>query len=171
MNYFEIADYNPLNKEFQWPTEFVPIRRYSPEVALSTRARDKFQLLGFDLREVQLFTTPPRTVTRIHIDGNEFISKSAINYVVNGPGLMKWYKLKNKINWTRTTEAGTVYMPFESENCIETDQLSITKLTLVEICQPHNIVNDTDDYRYCFSIRYHNKSDFSSILEKVKAWN
>jgi hypothetical protein len=170
MNYFEIADYNPLNKEFQWPTEFVPIRRYSPEVALSTEARDKFQLLGFDLREVQLFTTPPRTVTRIHIDGNEFISKSAINYVVNGPGLMKWYKLKNKINWARTTDAGTVYMPFEPENCIEVDQLAITKLTLVEVCQPHNIVNDTGDYRYCFSIRYNNVSDFSITREKIKAW-
>lgn len=170
MNYFEISDYNPLNKEFQWPTEFLPIRRYSPEVALSAEAIDKFQSLGFDLREVQLFTTPPQTVTRIHIDGNEFISKSAINYVVNGPGLMKWYKLKNKSNWARTTEAGTVYMPFEPENCIEVDQLAITKLTLVEVCQPHNIVNDTEDYRYCFSIRYNNGSDFPSIMEKIKAW-
>jgi hypothetical protein len=170
MNYYEIADYNPISEDFVIPAEFVPIRRYSPETVLSSAAIAKFQALGFELREVQMFTTPPQTTTRIHIDGNEFTSKSAINYVVNGPGLMKWYKLANKSNRSKTTEAGTVYMPFEPEDCVEIDQLAITKLTLVEVCQPHNIVNDTSNYRYCFSIRYNNVSDFSSTREKIKAW-
>lgn len=160
MNYFEIADYNPLRAEFKIPTEYIPIRRYAPDYVLSDQTLITFQSAGFNLREVQLFTTPPRTTTTIHIDGNEFTSKSAINYVVNGPGLMKWYHLKNSEQSALTTPAGTVYIPFKQEDCIEIDQLVITKLTLVEVCKPHNIVNDTDTYRYCFSIRYHNYSDF-----------
>lgn len=170
MNYYEIADFNPIRSDFTPPSEFVPIRRYSPEEVLSQEAIDKFTALGFKLREVQLFTTPPHKITGIHIDGNEFVSKSAINYVVNGPGIMKWYSLKHQKDSSLTTDAGTVYMPFTPSECVETDSLAITKLTLVEVCQPHNIVNDTNDFRYCFSIRYNNDSKFEVVKEMLAHW-
>lgn len=170
MNYFEIADFNPLSLDFKIPSEFVPIRRYKPEEVLSKIALIKFKTLNLDLREVQMFTTPPYKTTGIHIDGDEFISKSAINYVVNGPGIMKWYSFKDKKEASMITDAKTVYTSFSPHDCIETDQLVITKLTLIEVCQPHNIVNNTDSFRYCFSIRYHN-STFSLTKEKISKWN
>lgn len=171
MNYFEIADFNPLNSNFIIPKKFEHIRRYPPEEVLSETALIKFKNLEIPLREVQLFTTPPYTITTIHIDGNTITSKSAINYVVNGPGVMKWYKLKNYNTKFLETSAGTGYMPFDIKDCIETDSLSITKLTLVEVCNPHNIVNNTKSFRYCFSIRYNIESKFDLIKDKLLKWN
>jgi len=170
MNYFEIADYNPINSEFEIPQDFLPIRRYSPEVVLSSTAIGKLRQLGFELREVQLFTTQPNTVTRIHVDGNSFDSKSAINYVVNGLGTMNWYKLLNQNSKFSVTDAGTGYMPFNAVDCEKIDSVNLSKLTLVEVCTPHNIINNAAEYRYCFSIRYSN-SNFSETLKRLEAWN
>jgi hypothetical protein len=173
MNYYEIADYNPISENFIIPRDFLPIRRYDPAEVLSPDAMSKFNFLGFNLREVQLFTTPPYTTTGIHIDGHDINkSKSAINFVVNGPGFMKWYRLKNTTpSSSMTTTAGTGYMSYEFSECELTDSLAITKLTLVEVCQPHNIFNNTNSFRYCFSIRHNDASDFNLIKEKVSQWN
>lgn len=171
-NYYEIADFNPLKSDFVPPAEFVPIRRYKPEEVLNQQAIDKFTSLGFELREVQMFTTPPYKITGIHIDGHSTAeSKSAINYVLNGVGIMKWYRLKNTNITPLTTPAGTNYIQLLPGDCEETDSLNLSKLTLVEICQPHNIINNSKEFRYCFSIRYNTISDFESIKQRVQAWN
>ena len=69
------------------------------------------------------------------------------------------------------TAAGTGYLPVEAKDCEETDSLNLNKLTLVEICQPHNIVNTTEQFRYCFSIRYNNGNRFDDMKLKVEQWN
>lgn len=166
MNYYEIAEYNPIRSDFVIPAEFVPIRRFPQETVLTQYAIDMFLNLGLNLREVQMFSTRPNTTTGIHIDGHEITSKSAINYVVNGHGLMKWYRLTNNKTTISETSAGTGYMSFSKDICEEIDSLNINKLTLVEVCQPHNIVNLSDNFRYCFSIRYHN-SNFIQTKEKL----
>ena len=84
---------------------------------------------------------------------------------------MKWYKLKTDNTVKMETSAGTGYIPLEPQECEETDSLNLNKLTLVEICQPHNIVNMTEHFRYCFSIRYNNNSKFEDIKNKLAAWN
>jgi hypothetical protein len=170
MNYYEIAEYNPIRSDFVIPAEFVPIRRFTPESVLTTDAIGIFSKLGLELREVQMFTTKPNTTTGIHIDGHEISNKSAINYVVDGLGLMKWYKLKNNETSLSETAAGTSYMSFHKNVCEEIDSLNIKKLTLVEVCKPHNIVNLSNNFRYCFSIRYHN-NDFKQTKEKLEQWN
>jgi hypothetical protein len=170
MNYFEIADYNPIRSDFKIPKDFEPIRRYQPNVVLTDKAINKLTKLGFVLREIQMFSTLPRTVTKIHIDGNSFASKSAINYVVNGIGSMNWYRLLNSNTKYSVTEAGTGYMPFNVNDCEKIDSVNLNKLTLVEVCVPHNIVNDSDEYRYCFSIRYHD-NNFDNTFKRLEAWN
>jgi len=172
MNYYEITDFNPVRSDFVPPADFVPIRRYKPEEVLSKQAIDKFTSLGFELREVQMFMTPPETTTTIHIDGHTTsISKSAINYVLNGVGIMKWYRLKNENINPLTTSAGTNYIRLQPSDCEETDSLNLSKLTLVEVCQPHNIINNSKEFRYCFSIRYNIDSDFEKIKKRVQSWN
>jgi hypothetical protein len=167
MNYYEIAEYNPIRSDFVIPAEFVPIRRFAPEIVLTQDAIKLFSDIGLNLREVQMFTTRPYTTTGIHIDGHEITSKSAINYVVDGHGLMKWYRLTNNKILLSETQAGTSYMSFSKDDCEETDSLNINKLTLVEVCQPHNIVNLSDNFRYCFSIRY-GGDNFIQTKEKLR---
>lgn len=172
MNHYEIGDYNPLDANFSIPQEFVPIRRYPPEAVLSTHAIEKFERLGISLRKVQLFTTKPLTVTGIHIDGHSVTeSKSAINYVISGIGTMKWYSLKNTNTVKMETPAGTGYLPVDPKDCEETDSVNLNKLTLVEICQPHNIINNTEQFRHCFSIRYNNGGTFEEMKLKLAQWN
>lgn len=170
MNYYEIDSFNPLLETFAIPEEFVPIRRLKPEEVLSKEAIAKFNKLGLQLREVQMFTTQPHKFTGIHIDSHDGrISKGAVNYVV-GPGSMIWYKLKNDTTTKLETPAGTTYMLYEADNCEVIDELPLTKLTLVRTNVPHNISNLTDEFRYCFSIRFE-QNNFEELFERLKSWN
>jgi hypothetical protein len=170
MNYYEIDDYNPLISTFVIPDKFVPIRRFSPEEILSRDAILRFNLIGLNVREIQMFTTPPNKVTGIHIDSHDGeISKGAINFVI-GEGTMVWYKLKNQETTRLETSAGTSYMLYDIKNCSAVDKLSLSKLTLVRTNIPHNILNISDRFRYCFSIRFtHN--NFEDIFERLQLWN
>jgi len=172
MNYYEIADYNPIRSDFVIPRDYIPIRRYPVEQVLSNSAIEKFNSLGFNLKEVQLFTVPPSKSGGIHIDGDNINeSKSAVNYVVDGLGLMKWYRPKVQNSQVQSTSAGTDYIKYQPEECTETDCIKLNKLTLVEVCQPHSVVNDSiNKFRHCFSIRYFDNS-FDHALQRLKQWD
>jgi hypothetical protein len=172
MNYYEISDFNPISSNFIIPQEHVPIRRFTAEQVLSDIALEKFNRLGFILKEVQLFTVAPGKSGGIHIDGISIgESKSAVNYVVDGLGLMKWYRPNILKSQAQITSAGTDYIRYLPEECTETDCLKLNKLTLVEVCQPHSVVNDSKDkFRYCFSIRYFD-NNFDRALQRLKQWN
>ena len=168
MNHYEITSYNPLSSNFVIPSSFEPIRRYAPEEVLSADAIAKFNQTGLTMREVQMFTTPPCKITGIHIDGDVISNKAAVNYVTGSIGIMKWYEyLKEELTRHRTP-AGTDYILLSPEDCREIDSLALTKLTLVQVCVPHNIVNMSNSYRYCFSIRFHEAYTFEEMLEIMK---
>jgi len=169
MNYYEIDSYNPLRPDFVIPDKFVPIRRLDPAEVLSPEAILKFNLLGLNIREVQMFTTPPNKITGIHIDSHDGnISKGAINYVV-GEGTMVWYQLKNTETTKLETPAGTSYMLYDIKNCTAIEKLCLKNLTLVRTNVPHNILNISDNFRYCFSIRF-TQNNFEDIFERLQSW-
>lgn len=166
MNHAEIANFNPIRNDFVVPHDFIPIRRYRPEEVLNNQAIYKFSNAGLGLREVQLFSTKPKDFTGIHIDGHEISNLGALNFVIDGIGYMKWYSSSNKNSFKLASEAKTNYMLFRKQDCVEIDSCKITNLTLVQICVPHNIVNDSDKYRYCFSIRFQD-NQFDYLLDKL----
>ena len=175
MNYFEIADYNPIRQDFKFPIIYKNVRIYKPEEILSDNMLDLMATNGLQVRAVQLFTTRPFSAIEIHVDGDNNINRDpvgALNYIHGATGLMKWYDPLDGSALIKATEVGTVYTVYDPKKCVEIDSLAITKLTLVKIFTPHNVINDSDVYRYCVSIRF-NTNSFDFLREKLSSisWN
>ena len=100
----------------------------------------------------EAFYTPPNTVTTIHNDGNQ--AKVKINYVFGGRGsYMQWFSDKNlntkKI--IKTTPLGTPYYEWHADEVDVVFKAEIKQPSMVEVLSPHNVVNLTNEPRWCFS--------------------
>ena len=108
----------------------------------------------------ELFYTPPLHILPLHVD-NDFISNACkLNFIFGGEGsLMQWWKLKDKdapLSYS-TNKNGTRYLRVEPNECDFVWQENVGQPGLVNIGQPHQIVNCTNTPRWCMSYCLYNK--------------
>ena len=118
---------------------------------------------------VNLFIGPPNYETTIHIDN--LIQSYAINYVWGeSNSVMRWYQTNNNtIGKTKKTTAGTNYTKYDRDQVFLIEEIEIpkNKLILIRIDVPHQVINYSDHYRYCLSIRFHTKLKWNDVVRYI----
>jgi uncharacterized RmlC-like cupin family protein len=94
---------------------------------------------------VDIFKLAPNCSTALHLDN----SYHAFNFVVTNNGYMEWFDL-NKLEYAKTILEGQQIYKFLEEAIIEKTECN---MMWVNTKIPHRIVNNTDSYRYCLSVR------------------
>jgi hypothetical protein len=109
----------------------------------------------------EAFYTPPNTTSFIHVDLDDpkyrptdnTASKTKINCIFGAKGShMQWFKTKNPglVPQKKQTAFGEPYFLYNDDHC---DLIYSTEVTLsiVEVSIPHNVINCTNEPRWCLS--------------------
>jgi hypothetical protein len=145
---------------------------YRVDEALSDACLMQFVKLGlfFDIRQVQIFTSPRNYVGDIHIDGTDpNTQEGAINWVYDetpeSNWSTEWYCPKESSRPTNIDSGPGSALYFKSDNfeIIESWNGPCSVPTLVHVGVPHRIVNRSNRVRYCISIRFNEKHNFQTL--------
>ena len=102
----------------------------------------------------EVFYTPPRTTTVIHIDSDDTASKIKINYVFGANGSqMQWFAPKDStiVPGLKKTVIDTHYYYYDDDQCDLIYSAEVAQPSMVEVGIAHNVVNNTDEPRWCLS--------------------
>ena len=94
---------------------------------------------------IDIFRLAPNCSTLLHLDN----SYHAFNFVVTNNGYMEWFD-SNKLEYENTILEGQKVYKFLEEAILEKTECN---MMWVNTKIPHRIVNNTDSYRYCVSVR------------------
>jgi len=162
-NYYQLNFLDkPLDENYRWPDhEFSPRAWYywqfynetlkeviHPDLLAWSQQHD------LNLNGVHLFCAPPRTRQGIHIDGNGEPPLFAINWILTATqSSMTWHRsLIQKVTEGHIDHA---YHSWQEHECEEIERFSnISGPVLVNAQVPHRVINDTDEWRYCVSVRF-----------------
>jgi len=156
----------PINIGFQATTETLDTIRAlgSPQKStmwnlpidrIDPRIRGWLAIRGVEVHHAEIFYTAPRWSTAIHADGARLDEHVKLNWVYGASGSrMCWYTdNKGGLGYTKAkTRIGTEYYRWDPANCSEAWSAEIGQPSLVNVGGPHNVVNDTDDGRWCMSL-------------------
>ena len=112
-------------------------------------------LLPLDVKIIhsELFYTPPGYTLRAHIDTvNDDHCK--LNFVYGGTdSLMQWWRLKDStlVLESKFNSTGTPYIPVNIDDCDLVWSAKIGTPSLVNVGQPHSVINHSNSPRWCFS--------------------
>ena len=116
---------------------------------------EKFLLnFGIGLSLCELFYSPPGARQPVHVDGSNYSNRCKINWRIDALGsVMNWWQVKNS-NYSPiclTTSLGGSYLLADKSQyeIVWSDQLLLPSLVNVGVM--HNIINYTDQARWCMS--------------------
>ena len=113
---------------------------------------------------IALFLTPPRMMLPIHTDTYILPNFAKLNFVYGAKGSsMNWYKLKpgyevvpmmtdDQKRYRTPTGSDVAYVSIPGSACTIAARASIGTPTLINAGQPHSVLNNTDEHRWCISI-------------------
>jgi len=123
----------------------------------------KFDLI---MSHAEIFYTPPKTQTFIHIDYKVYgTNRCKLNWIFGAPGsVMEWWKRNDEEAPVpyKTTKIGTRYIQFEYAECTKIYEAEVGMPSLVNSGVPHSVNNLTDQDRWCLSFNL-SYSDNTSI--------
>lgn len=148
------------------------IIRYAIEEILSSEFIQEFVSVDLELREAQLFISPPSLIGGIHIDGHNLdLEAAAINYVLNNntDWSMQWFHATIDTVNKSISSGNTSYISLSPEQCKLIYEFNTTDPFLVQVGTPHRIVNFSTLPRYCLSLRF-KQSNFSTVLKNANRY-
>ena len=110
--------------------------------------------LGLCINFGEIFRTGPMTTTRIHVDGGMMDAACKLNWTFGAKdSRMVWWKPKHQVTneSPKITQKGTRYLDFDESECTMLGSAEIGQPSLVNVGVPHNIINSTDQTRWCVS--------------------
>ena len=117
-----------------------------------------FKQLGLTpcLRKMTLFTTPPKEIQAIHLDGDPAdvwgFRPFGINWVWGGITIMEWFHQNSTVLPPMTNWLESKYVPFKNNEVSLAKRTTLTGATLVNIRYPHRVINVSNEQRFCFSM-------------------
>lgn len=133
---------------------------------LSTQALNYLDLIKVSpFKKFNFFVGNPNAKSDIHLDGKD--TSYAINYSWGSSNsIMRWFSTKDAGRPTQTS-AATPYINFKNCKMDLIEQVSVpnNKLILVRIDIPHDVINYSDNPRYCISIRGNPKLEWSEAVQ------
>jgi hypothetical protein len=109
---------------------------------------------GITLTHGEAFFTPPRELLPLHVDGPVINDLTKLNWCWGAWGSkMFWWKLKKGIEpEAKVTKIGTRYLTMQAKDCVPVHSAQIGQPTLVNVGQPHSIMNMTTEGRWVLSL-------------------
>lgn len=140
---------------------------------------------GVYFAHVALFHTPPRGFLPIHTDTYILPNFAKLNFVYGGQASsMQWYKLKpgyvlqpvitdDQKKYRTPTGSDVAYVSIPGGECTLAARTRIGTPTLINAGQPHSVLNNTDEHRWCISVPLRSlvddhKLEFSEAAELLK---
>jgi hypothetical protein len=145
---------------------------YLPPDDLTLEFKDWVDSLGMVIRYSEIFYTKPKGSLFIHSDHLAPSDSCKINWVYDqGPTFMRWYRVKEgaELKLKENTIGGFYYACDNDSDYILTEQHRVGHGTLLNVGQPHDVINNTDYPRWCVSIVLQNKNNKTRIgFEEMK---
>jgi hypothetical protein len=110
--------------------------------------------IGLRINFGEIFRTGPMTTTRIHVDGGVMDAACKLNWAFGANGSrMAWWKPNHQATNAspKITPKGTRYLDFDESECTMLHSAEIGQPSLVNVGVPHNIINATNQTRWCVS--------------------
>jgi len=156
---------------------------YSNLLELTAADRPKALLNALALKNITIgyqeaFYTAPHLNTKIHIDGANKHNNAKINYIYGGKGSqMAWYKPMNPdLNAAvHITPKGHRVASWKPDECQLLYQSKLSSPSLVNVGIPHNVLNTSDEGRWCLSYLLHDAStntvlQWEDAVQRLEPW-
>jgi hypothetical protein len=136
---------------------------------LTFNVLDSIYRLGLEIKEVQVFVSPPMFKMKIHSDGNNANQDLyALNWIIgkSKTWTMEWFNAIEESSSIGLNKIGRVFVEYSENNCTKIASNSWHGPALVNVSVPHRIINASAYTRYCISIRFVN---CLNLLNKSKS--
>lgn len=155
------------------------------EKYVSVETLDMFKKSGLQIKNAIIFTYPPNSDCKIHVDGDvtQFVGREigCLNVVVtkSEDWYIEWFKLSG---WSEPDIRTRVVNEIDNDS-YDSIKRSVTYYyqptgevferttfmspTLIRIDIPHRVVNTGNDWRHCISFRFTDQ-DYNTILNKLQ---
>jgi hypothetical protein len=143
------------------------------------------EMHGLFVLNVDIFYTPPGGVLRPHIDLDKLSNFCKINFCYGAHGSrMYWYTLQNGYTLQLDLNNNGYYAPtpgtvathilIPRQMCVSAASTMIGTPTLVNVGQPHGVINYSKEGRWCLCITCVNKQgcivEFDEARDKLKEY-
>lgn len=153
-----------------WGLTFIDFREMIKDEVI-----EFFSDQGLPLRTVYFMYGPPKQELVVHVDGfidesrNFWGMKCGLNFIFGTQDhKMIWYRSKS-LGITSVNKEGLKRTKWNIEDCEEVLHHKIVHPTLVRTSVPHNVINLSDEKRFCVSLRFEDKNlDYESAKEKLQ---
>jgi hypothetical protein len=138
---------------------------------LDPRLLELFSERDIGISHCEAFHTPPNRWLPIHIDHDRIGNMTKLNFCFGAKGSkMTWWAPRDptKIPEYRISVIGTKYIYFDMKDCRIVGQTEIGQPTLVNVGQPHSVMNSTKEHRWVLSIVLWDKRN-NTLLEMPEA--
>ena len=119
---------------------------------------DFLKKMNISVPLVDVFYTPPGAMLPAHVDGDVIDNHCKLNFIFGGRNsVMQWWEHKDK-NQPLTyfmSGVGTKYIRIYVDDCNLMWESNLGPCALVNVGQPHSIVNPGDEIRWCLSYVLH----------------
>ena len=129
---------------------------------------EKFLLnFGIGVFAGELFYSPPGFRQLLHVDGCNYSNNCKINWRIGAVGsVMNWWQVKKNSSFTPkrvSTRIGTSFLMADKTqyDIVWSDQLLLPSLVNAGVV--HNVINCTDQARWCMSYQLINLDNYESL--------
>jgi hypothetical protein len=135
-------------------TDDAPAQFVIPKDAITDEFYSWVTSNNLEVDHSELFYCPPKGNIFMHVDEIDPPDSCKINWAYDqGNTLMRWYKLKeHKELQLMKSPIGTNYWAPYHEDCTLEHQHYISKPTLINASEIHDVINPSERRRFCVSI-------------------
>jgi hypothetical protein len=123
---------------------------------------------NISIPHAEIFYIPPLRVLPLHVDNDSINDFCKLNFIFGAQGsLMQWWKLKDpsrSMNY-HTNSIGTRYIRVEVSECDLVWQQQVGQPGLVNAGVPHQVINCTNEPRWCMSF-----SLYDRVNKEILKW-
>jgi hypothetical protein len=161
-----------FNRHDTWGLKFVSV-----DEMIDKDIQDFFVSIGLPLRTIYLMYGPANESLIIHVDGfvddygNYQGMLCGLNFIFGSTShVMKWYS-SNNYGQTSINKEGLKRTKWDLSDCQVENETVLTCPTLVRTDVPHNVINLSDQKRYCVSLRFTDQTmTYEQAKDKLSQW-
>jgi hypothetical protein len=158
-------------------TEFQKVRMWKfQDQILNSQFYNWLDSVGCSVHQIEIFHTPANGTLPWHVDQTPGINVVKINLIWNSEDHeMQWGECVNnqKLINLDTTPMNTKYVAYDDAEIAITERTTLTIDTpvLVNVGQPHRVLNYSDTSRWCLSIVIHKDKQRILFEDAIKIFS
>jgi len=155
-----------------WGLKFINI-----DDMINHEVKDFFSSIDLPLRTIYFMYGPANESLIIHVDG--YIDENGsyqgmlcgLNFIFGSTShVMRWYSSKS-YGETSVNKEGLKRTKWNVADCVLEKETTLVTPTLVRTDVPHNVINLSDQKRFCVSLRFSNQSlTYEDVKDRLGRW-